>query len=35
MLTLRTGESAQIRIHSPAGHPAAFAATLRCANDVR
>ncbi|WP_205327299.1 glycoside hydrolase family 2 protein [Glycomyces sp. YM15] len=35
MLTLRAGETAAIKIHSSAGDPAAFAAVLRCANDLR
>ena len=34
MITLRAGETATIRVHSPAGDPDAFAATLRCANDL-
>jgi beta-mannosidase len=34
MLTLRAGESARIRVVSPSGDPAAFAAVLRCANDL-
>jgi beta-mannosidase len=35
MITLRAGESASIRITSPAAaDPAAFAAALRCANDL-
>jgi len=35
MITLRAGETAQIRVDSPeGGDPAAFAATIRCANDV-
>ncbi len=34
MITLRAGESATIRVHSPAGDPGAVAATLRCANDL-
>jgi len=34
MLTLRAGESARIEVVSPAGDPAAFAAALRCANDL-
>ncbi|GAA1875247.1 glycoside hydrolase family 2 protein [Myceligenerans crystallogenes] len=35
MITLRAGESATLRIASPAGaDPAAFAAAVRCANDL-
>ncbi|MFG3340960.1 glycoside hydrolase family 2 protein [Glycomyces sp. NPDC048151] len=34
MLTLRAGESAQIRVHASTGDPAAYAAALRCANDL-
>ena len=35
MITLRAGESATIRVESPAGgDPEAFAAALRCANDL-
>ncbi|WP_026931776.1 glycoside hydrolase family 2 protein [Glycomyces tenuis] len=35
MITLRAGETATIRIDSPAGgEPEAFAAALRCANDL-
>ncbi|WP_026924223.1 glycoside hydrolase family 2 protein [Glycomyces arizonensis] len=35
MITLRAGQRARIRITSPAGaDPAAFAAALRCANDL-
>jgi beta-mannosidase len=34
MLTLRAGESARIRVHAASGDPAAFAAVLRCANDL-
>ncbi|WP_030154649.1 glycoside hydrolase family 2 protein [Glycomyces sp. NRRL B-16210] len=35
MITLRAGESAAIRVESPAGgDPEAFAAALRCANDL-
>jgi beta-mannosidase len=36
MITLRAGETASIRIHSPAAKdPDAFAGVLRCANDLR
>ncbi|MDN3241578.1 glycoside hydrolase family 2 protein [Glycomyces tritici] len=35
MLTLRAGESAEIRVRSASGDPAAFAGVLRCANDLR
>ena len=34
MVTLRAGETATIRVHSSAGDPEAFAAALRCANDL-
>lgn len=35
MFTLRAGQSARIRIHSPAGgDPEAFGAAVRCANDL-
>jgi beta-mannosidase len=34
MITLRAGESARIAVASPGGEPEAFAAALRCANDL-
>ncbi len=34
MVTLRAGDTATIRVHSSAGDPEAFAAALRCANDL-
>jgi beta-mannosidase len=36
MVTIRAGETATFHVHSPAaGDPEAFAAALRCANDLR
>lgn len=34
MFTLRAGREARIRVDSPAGDPDAFAAAVRCANDL-